>query len=289
MVGDLAGICRRVIDSFRGAQEVREDGRTRVGSLFRAGVDQISGRVSEIQSSCLSDSSELIEASAVRETVRSLPPGSLLTVGNSLPIRVLEEWGGGRPDLLHVDCQRGLNGIDGLVAGFAGLVAGLERRAAPDAISAAVLVLGDVSALHDLGGFSALAEIRSTPCAVVVLNNDGGRIFEQLPIQSSPLWQAETASGPGRNYWLTSHGLGFSPIADFYGLRYSSPETVESLVAELRDLSCSSGEGSQDTTSSSRGSGVRLIELPVLPSGHLELTQNFELELRRHGLAKDRA
>jgi 2-succinyl-5-enolpyruvyl-6-hydroxy-3-cyclohexene-1-carboxylate synthase len=40
---------------------------------------------------------------------------------------------------------------------------------------------GDVSALHDVGSL-ALAAHCSAPLVLVVVNNGGGRIFEQLPV-----------------------------------------------------------------------------------------------------------
>jgi 2-succinyl-5-enolpyruvyl-6-hydroxy-3-cyclohexene-1-carboxylate synthase len=43
-----------------------------------------------------------------------------------------------------------------------------------------LLVLGDISALHDLGSLQLLKKVEH-PFCVLVVNNGGGRIFEQLP------------------------------------------------------------------------------------------------------------
>ena len=62
-------------------------------------------------------------------------------------------------------------------------------RGGRDAIAervAAGAALGDLSALHDLGGLATLCQVRG-PLLVVVVNNAGGRIFEQLPVAASPL------------------------------------------------------------------------------------------------------
>ena len=68
--------------------------------------------------------------------------------------------------MLH---QRGAAGIDGLVAGAAGA---RSVVAAPIA-----LLLGDIALLHDAGGLAAASAVRG-PLAIVVVHNDGGRIFE---------------------------------------------------------------------------------------------------------------
>ncbi len=45
-----------------------------------------------------------------------------------------------------------------------------------------MLLLGDVSFQHDVGGLAAARDLEA-PLAVVVLRNGGGRLFDLLPIQ----------------------------------------------------------------------------------------------------------
>ena len=99
--------------------------------------------------------------------------GAQVFVGNSLPVRELAA-----ATALLAGCtlashhQRGASGIDGLCAG----AAGLASSGAPT-----ILLLGDVSLLHDLHG-AWLAGKTTTPLVLVVVCNGGGRIFETLPI-----------------------------------------------------------------------------------------------------------
>jgi 2-succinyl-5-enolpyruvyl-6-hydroxy-3-cyclohexene-1-carboxylate synthase len=65
-----------------------------------------------------------------------------------------------------------VSGIDGLVSGAAG---------AASVAGATVLLLGDVSLLHDLHGLLVAAR-QTSPMVIVVLANGGGRIFDTLPI-----------------------------------------------------------------------------------------------------------
>ena len=87
----------------------------------------------------------LTEAAVARAVARAVPAGGRLVVGNSLPIRTLDAFAFEGADV-HVLHQRGANGIDGLVAGAAGVARATGRPTA--------LLLGDQSLLHDLGGLA---------------------------------------------------------------------------------------------------------------------------------------
>jgi 2-succinyl-5-enolpyruvyl-6-hydroxy-3-cyclohexene-1-carboxylate synthase len=121
----------------------------------------------------------LSEASIARMVVSSLPDDAALVLGNSLPVRDVDTFGGPSARRVRVLHQRGASGIDGLVAGAAG------ARSAIDAAAPVVLLLGDVSARHDLGSFALLGEVEA-PLVVVVVQNGGGRIFEELPVARDP-------------------------------------------------------------------------------------------------------
>src|SRR5262249_250399 len=62
-----------------------------------------------------SDETPLREADVARQVIASLPPGSILALGNSLPIRLVDTFVEQQANDVRVLCQRGVNGIDGLV------------------------------------------------------------------------------------------------------------------------------------------------------------------------------
>ena len=117
------------------------------------------------------------EAAAVRATITELVPGSVLMLGNSLPIREVDALCPGALAQVDVLSQRGASGIDGLIAGAAGAATELDRPL--------TLLIGDISALHDLSALPLLLRAR-VPVTVVVLQNHGGRIFEQAPPGAHP-------------------------------------------------------------------------------------------------------
>jgi 2-succinyl-5-enolpyruvyl-6-hydroxy-3-cyclohexene-1-carboxylate synthase len=154
----------------------------------------------------------LSELGAARDVVEA--GAEQIVLGNSLPIRLADLVA--RAVEVPVLSQRGVSGIDGLVAGAAGAAQATGRSTA--------LLLGDVSLLHDVG---SLLVVGDAPLVVVVINNDGGRIFEQLPIAAVP--GAETVMP----HFTTSHGRGFRGAAAFAGLAYAAPATRSALRQAL--------------------------------------------------------
>ncbi len=114
------------------------------------------------------------EAAAVRAAVDAVPEGGLLALGNSLPVREVDWFCPARPRTVTVLSQRGASGIDGGISSAAGAVAASGLPG--------VLLIGDVSFQHDVGGLAVAREL-DLPLAIVVLANGGGRLFDLLPIR----------------------------------------------------------------------------------------------------------
>ncbi len=197
-------------------------------------------------------SEALSETGAMAAVLEALPDDALLCIGNSLPVRHVDRVRApGRP--LMVWSQRGANGIDGLVAGASGAVTAAARPAA--------LVLGDVSFLHDLGGLWCAREVRH-PLAIVVLHNDGGRIFEQLPAAGRLVGDPDRLAA-----WVTPHGIDLVHAARLFGVEHLRPESMPALHAGLR-------------TALARP-GATVIEVRVPPSGAVEESRRLLPEIAR--------
>jgi 2-succinyl-5-enolpyruvyl-6-hydroxy-3-cyclohexene-1-carboxylate synthase len=161
-------------------------------------------------------SEQLSEGAAVKAVVAGMPDGALLALGNSLPIRDVDAYVT-QAARLRVTAQRGANGIDGLVSGAIGSAI---ASGAPT-----LLLLGDVSLLHDLGGLAGVALVK-TPLVIAVIDNAGGRIFDQLPVEK--LYRAEPDAA---RLWLTPPERELAHAAALFGLRYSAPSTPEAITA----------------------------------------------------------
>ncbi|MFH1681081.1 MAG: 2-succinyl-5-enolpyruvyl-6-hydroxy-3-cyclohexene-1-carboxylic-acid synthase, partial [Candidatus Eisenbacteria bacterium] len=174
-----------------------------------------------------------------RTIVSSIPRGSLLAVGNSLAIREVDNYCPGWMTDALVWSQKGTNGIDGLVSGAAG--------AASVFGGPVTLYLGDLAFLHDLYGLATTRDL-DVPFVVVVAQNDGGRIFEQLPIAGCPDVGPEILS-----LWTTPHGLDFAHAALLFNVDYRRVDSEGSLREALAEAYARKG--------------ATLIEAVVPPSG----------------------
>lgn len=165
------------------------------------------------------EAARTIEGTVLRSTTRVLESGSTLFIGNSLAVRDLDLFCSSTGIAATVHVNRGASGIDGLVSTVFGLAAGHEGPT--------VGVLGDVSFLHDAGGL--LAASRTGACPVlVILDNDGGGIFDHLPL-------AKEGHAAFEDLFVTSHGRSIAEISRAYGVP-SSIVSVEGFPDTLRAL-----------------------------------------------------
>jgi len=102
--------------------------------------------------------------------------GDLVYTASSMPIRDQEAFLAAGVSDVRFLCNRGTNGIDGLVSSGIGAAHASGRPT--------TIVTGDLGLLHDLGGLAALRDV-STPVRIVVIDNAGGGIFHFLPQQQA--------------------------------------------------------------------------------------------------------
>jgi 2-succinyl-5-enolpyruvyl-6-hydroxy-3-cyclohexene-1-carboxylate synthase len=159
---------------------------------------------------------ELSEPRVAAELGARLPGDATLVVGSSMPVRDVETFFPVRPDPPRVLANRGANGIDGTVSTAFGVAA---AGGGPT-----VLLIGDVALAHDLGGLLAARRL-DLPLAIVLLHNDGGGIFDFLPV---------AAEGDDfERHVATPHGLDFAHAAALYGLAHEPVSTAEQLDAAV--------------------------------------------------------
>lgn len=139
------------------------------------------------------------EAHLLVDLLELLPQGEGLLCANSMPIRQLDIWSGGRESALRIFGNRGASGIDGQTSTLAGLNAGGVPTTG---------LLGDLSFLHDLSGLLLLGDL-DRPC--VVINNGGGRIFDYLPQHGLPGFE---------RFWRTPVALDLAALTHPFGLSH---------------------------------------------------------------------
>jgi 2-succinyl-5-enolpyruvyl-6-hydroxy-3-cyclohexene-1-carboxylate synthase len=115
----------------------------------------------------------LNEPALARQLGRLLPPGMPLMLANSSPVRDWACYADPAAPPRPVFGFRGASGIDGTLS----LACGLAEQ-----LGHVVLVSGDLALLHDSGGWLWHGRLRGQ-LTVVLVDNGGGGIFEQLPIR----------------------------------------------------------------------------------------------------------
>jgi len=187
----------------------------------------------------------LSEPRVAAELGALLPRDATLFVASSMPVRDIETFWPAREDPPRVLCNRGANGIDGIVSSAFGAAA---AEGGP-----VVLLIGDVALAHDIGGLLAARRL-GLKLTIVLLDNGGGGIFDFLPIADAAIARAAptvSSTGPrsdapaqGRlddgvdqdiytRHIATPTGLDFKDAASLYGLGHARVENVQSLRVAL--------------------------------------------------------
>jgi 2-succinyl-5-enolpyruvyl-6-hydroxy-3-cyclohexene-1-carboxylate synthase len=108
-------------------------------------------------------------------------------------------------------CNRGANGIDGTLSTAMGLAHGGPPT---------VLVTGDLAFLHDSNGLLARPLLRGR-LTVVLINNQGGGIFEHLPVAR--------LEPPFESHFATAQEVDFAQLCAAHGVAHR-------LLADAREL-----------------------------------------------------
>lgn len=174
----------------------------------------------------------LNETSLAYHLDKILPNNCDLFLGNSLFVRLADAFAK-LPEECRVFTNRGASGIDGLLATAAGICVGSNRPL--------IAILGDTSALYDLNSLALLQKVPQ-PVIVIVVNNNGGAIFDMLPVDPSVK----------EKYYQMPHFLEFSQAAGLFNLKYALPRTWPDLNSVLKQAY--------------KQRGATLIELRVTPT-----------------------
>ncbi len=206
------------------------------GSLDKGNLESFSTHLSNAQSSyselwCAAESrtrqtlyetmhaiEPLIEGKAAWLLSQCLPVGTPLFIANSTPIRLMEWFWQPGDRAIKPFFNRGANGIDGTVSTALGIA---HRQ------PSSVLLTGDLALLHDTNGL-LLRRHFVGHLTILLLNNNGGGIFELLPIaQFNP---------PFEDFFATPQHINFAQLCATYDVEHERIETWDHLKQRLEAL-----------------------------------------------------
>jgi 2-succinyl-5-enolpyruvyl-6-hydroxy-3-cyclohexene-1-carboxylate synthase len=168
---------------------------------------------------------------------RAHADGDLVYTASSMPIRDQESFLPSTEADIRLLCNRGANGIDGLISSGIGAAHACGRPT--------TIVTGDLGLLHDVGGLAALRGVE-TPVRIIVIDNDGGGIFRFLP-------QAEMLEADEFEALLgTPRAVDVARAADLFGLPHRRLDALADLPTAL-------------------AAGTGLIEVPVDRQTNVEI------------------
>ena len=114
--------------------------------------------------------------------------------------------------------NRGANGIDGTLSTALG-VAHCHRSS--------VMLTGDLALLHDTNGF-LISNKFTGHLTIVLINNNGGGIFEMLPISKF--------EPPFEDFFATPQNVNFAQLCQTYNVKHELINSWEHLEQRLNPL-----------------------------------------------------
>jgi len=100
---------------------------------------------------------------------------SNLFVSSSMPIRYLDQFAKTNKYTITIFANRGASGIDGIISTAIGMA--LQDK------KPSIVLIGDLAFLYDSSALMLLSSLK-TGMLIVIINNQGGGIFNLLPIAS---------------------------------------------------------------------------------------------------------
>ena len=147
-----------------------------------------------------------------------LAPATPIFIANSMPVRDVEFFW--KPNNLEIKpfFNRGANGIDGTLSTALGVA---HRN------QSSIMLTGDLALLHDTNGFLIKNKFVGH-LTIILINNNGGGIFEMLPVAKF--------DPPFEEFFATPQHINFAQLCATYGVEHEVIEDWEQFKQKLISL-----------------------------------------------------
>jgi 2-succinyl-5-enolpyruvyl-6-hydroxy-3-cyclohexene-1-carboxylate synthase len=158
--------------------------------------------------------------------LENISSGDAIFVSNSLPVRDLDTFGSSwNSDGHRIFSARGVSGIDGVTSQAVGTALGSKNNT--------VLITGDLAFLHDSNALMLNHEMGEHRLIIVVVNNNGGKIFKSLPIAAyEDIYD---------RYFGTPQSTDIGLLCRAHGLEHRRATTRDAVIAAFRELTAFKG------------------------------------------------
>jgi 2-succinyl-5-enolpyruvyl-6-hydroxy-3-cyclohexene-1-carboxylate synthase len=166
----------------------------------------------------MNSTENICEAKVAWLLSQNLGTNTSIFIANSMSVRYAEFFWVLNNRKLVPYFSRGTNGIDGTLS----TALGIAHQSTPT-----VLLTGDLALLHDTNGFLLQGKFQGY-LTIVLINNNGGGIFEMLPISEF--------NPPFEEYFATPQNIDFQKLSATYGIDYHLINSWEHLQKELSNV-----------------------------------------------------
>ncbi|AFZ14672.1 2-succinyl-5-enolpyruvyl-6-hydroxy-3-cyclohexene-1-carboxylate synthase [Crinalium epipsammum PCC 9333] len=161
---------------------------------------------------------ELFEGKLAWLLSQTLPQKTPIFISNSMPVRDVEFFWKPNNSEIQPFFNRGANGIDGTLSTALGIA---HRH------QSSIMLTGDLALLHDTNGFLLRNKFFGS-ITIILINNNGGGIFEMLPIfKFDP---------PFEEFFATPQNINFADLCTTYNVDYELITSWEHLQQLLNPL-----------------------------------------------------
>lgn len=172
----------------------------------------------------------LFEGKVAWLLARHIPVRASVFLASSMSVRYAEYFWSVGSRATSIYSNRGANGIDGTL----GTALGVAQGGRP-----AFLLTGDLAFLHDSNALLLQPELQGS-LTVLLINNQGGGIFEHLPVAQ--------LQDRFERFFATPQQVDFAQLCQAHGVAYSKVSAWPQLVAAIEAAATP---------------GIRVIELPT--------------------------
>lgn len=187
----------------------------------------------------------IFECKAAWLISKLLPQNTPIFIANSMSVRDVEFFWQPNNSNVQPFFNRGANGIDGTLSTALGIA---YRQ------QSSVMLTGDLALLHDTNGF-LLNNKFIGHLTIILINNNGGGIFEMLPISKF--------EPPFEEFFATPQNIDFAKLCATYNVEHELISNWQQLAQRLNPL---------PTT------GIRVLEL--------QTNRKFDAKWRQENLGK---
>jgi 2-succinyl-5-enolpyruvyl-6-hydroxy-3-cyclohexene-1-carboxylate synthase len=149
---------------------------------------------------------------------KHLPVDTSVFLASSMSVRYAEYFWEASSRGYSIFCNRGANGIDGTLSTALGVAHGGKPS---------VLLTGDLAFLHDSNGLLAASQLKGS-LTVVLINNNGGGIFEHLPISQ--------INSSFEGFFATPQSVDLAKLCEAHGFHYEQIQDWDSFISSITVL-----------------------------------------------------